>query len=201
MREAAVKQRSAAATAKPRRRTRDPNRGSKILEAAQRLFYERGFHAVSVDEIGEAAGATGAAIYRHFSGKDEILATLFDTAQDRYLLAVPGQHENPFVELDELVDCHLRITLENRELATIWSREARLLPKAQGRRMNRRTRKYLDSWIACLRRAFPDHDTRQLLTATNAAIATILSLATQRGHEPTEEEIAVVRQIDRKSVV
>ncbi|MCW3040419.1 MAG: TetR/AcrR family transcriptional regulator, partial [Solirubrobacterales bacterium] len=59
------------------RRARDPDRGSKILAAALRLFHERGFHAVSVDEIGEAAGATGAAIYRHFTGKEEILATLF----------------------------------------------------------------------------------------------------------------------------
>jgi AcrR family transcriptional regulator len=51
-------------------------RAKKILEAAVELFYERGFAAVGVDDIGERAGVAGPAIYRHFRGKDEILATL-----------------------------------------------------------------------------------------------------------------------------
>lgn len=45
-----------------------------ILEAAADLFYERSFAGVGIDAIGERAGMTGPAIYRHFSGKDEILA-------------------------------------------------------------------------------------------------------------------------------
>jgi AcrR family transcriptional regulator len=183
-----------------RKRTRDPNRGPKILEAARRLFYERGFHAVSVDEIGEAAGATGAAIYRHFSGKDEILATLFDAAQDRYLLAVPDAHDDPWAELDQLVERHLSITLDNRELATIWSHEARQLSAPHGRRLRRRNRQYLDSWLTCLRRALPQHDDRQLLTAANAAIAATLSLATNTGHVPTAREITVVSQMVRSGL-
>lgn len=185
------------AEAPPRKRTRDPQRGARILEAARHLFYERGFHAVSVDEIGEAAGATGAAIYRYFSGKEEILSTLFDTAQDRYLLAVPDRHDDPLAELDELVERHLRITLQSRELATIWAHEARALSDDHLRRLNRRTRQYLDIWIACLRRAFPDRDDHDLLTAANAAIGATLSLATRRGHTPTEREAALVLRVVR----
>lgn len=178
-----------------RKRTRDPDRGPKILAAAQRLFYERGFHAVSVDEIGEAAGATGAAIYRHFSNKDEILVTLFDAAQDRYLLAIPDRGGDPLRELDELVERHLRITLENRELATIWAHETRTLSLPDSRRLNRRTRQYLDSWVGCLRRAFPHRSDRELLAAANAAIATTLSLATQQDHRPSEQETDTVLRI------
>jgi AcrR family transcriptional regulator len=196
----AVTRDSTASGGVTRKRTRDPNRGPKILDAAQRLFYERGFHAVSVDEIGEAAGATGAAIYRHFSGKDEILATLFDAAQDRYLLAVPDPHDDPLVELDQLVERHLSITLENRELATIWSHETRQLSDAHGRRLRRRSRQYLDSWRTCLRRAFPHRGDHELLTAADAAIATMLSLATHRGHPPTEEETAMVLQMVRSGL-
>jgi AcrR family transcriptional regulator len=79
-------------------RTRDPDRPQRILREAARLFYEKGFHAVSVDEIGEAAGATGAAIYRHFKDKEELLSTLFDEAQDRYLLALPDPGSLAFDE-------------------------------------------------------------------------------------------------------
>ena len=73
------------------RRIRDPDRAARILRASAALFYAKGFHAVTVDEIGAAVDATGAAIYRHFSGKDEILATLFDEALDAYRLARADQ--------------------------------------------------------------------------------------------------------------
>src|SRR3954462_1570201 len=85
----------AAARSQPKKRTREPTRGRRILDAARELFYESGFHAVSVDEIGEAAGATGAAIYRYFANTEEILSTLFDEAQDRYLVATPDQQDDP----------------------------------------------------------------------------------------------------------
>ena len=51
-------------------------RGNQILEAAEELFYERGFDGVGVDAIAEKAGITGGGIYRHFSGKGEILASI-----------------------------------------------------------------------------------------------------------------------------
>lgn len=64
-------------------------RDERILEAAEMLFFERGFDGVGVDEIGQAAGVSGSAIYRHFQGKNEILATLFDRAIDALLLGMP----------------------------------------------------------------------------------------------------------------
>jgi hypothetical protein len=42
-----------------------------------------------------------------------------------------------------------------------------------------------------------DHE---LLTAADAAIATMLSLATHRGHPPTEEETAMVLQMVRSGL-
>src|SRR5262249_42746727 len=78
----------------PRSGSRYPARVArdvKILEAAAKLFQERGFGAVGVDEIGERAGVTGPAIYRHFRGKEDILASLFDQALDGLLEATaPG---------------------------------------------------------------------------------------------------------------
>ena len=66
-------------------------RDREILKAAARLFARRGFHAVGVDEIGEAAGVTGPAIYRHFGSKDEILGALFETASSDVLLPIVAQ--------------------------------------------------------------------------------------------------------------
>lgn len=159
------------------RRTRDPERGEKILAAARRLFHERGFHAVSVDEIGAAAGATGAAIYRHFSGKEEILSTLFDAALDQYLLAIPDPGEDPLPAVEALVRGHLTFTVEHRELASLWAHEHRALNADDQRRLARRTRQYIDQWVSVLQRAFPHRPQADLRAAALAAIGTITSLA------------------------
>lgn len=49
------------------------NRG-RILEAAARLFREKGFDGVSVSEVMKAAGLTHGGFYGHFSSKDELVA-------------------------------------------------------------------------------------------------------------------------------
>src|SRR5947199_7590710 len=61
---------------------RGMDRAQAILDAALELFAEDGFAAVGVDRIGERAGIPGPHIYRHFSGKGELLATLIDQAMD-----------------------------------------------------------------------------------------------------------------------
>src|SRR6058998_3763722 len=94
-------------------------RQQRILDAAAELFFERGFAAVGVDEIGQRAGVTGPAIYRHFSGKDEILATLFDDAIDRLVDATAGEFDDPREELDALVRGHARFVLGERKLAGV----------------------------------------------------------------------------------
>ena len=51
----------------------DDNRRA-ILEAAGRLFRQRGFDAVSVSEVMTAAGLTHGAFYGYFRSKDELVA-------------------------------------------------------------------------------------------------------------------------------
>jgi TetR/AcrR family transcriptional repressor of nem operon len=55
------------------RRQVDANR-SAILEAAGRLFRERGFDGVSVSDVMKAAGLTHGAFYGYFRSKDDLVA-------------------------------------------------------------------------------------------------------------------------------
>jgi AcrR family transcriptional regulator len=57
--------------------TREATR-SRILDAADELFIEKGFHGTSVHEIAAAAGFTTGAIYSNFRGKDEIFLAVID---------------------------------------------------------------------------------------------------------------------------
>ncbi|MFC9425445.1 TetR/AcrR family transcriptional regulator [Streptomyces sp. NPDC056987] len=66
-------------------RTAAPTRREQILKQAARLFAERGFHGVGVDEIGAAVGISGPGLYRHFAGKDAMLAELLVGISGRLL--------------------------------------------------------------------------------------------------------------------
>ena len=46
----------------------------RILDAASRLFRQKGFDAVSVAEVMKAAGLTHGGFYGHFSSKDDLIA-------------------------------------------------------------------------------------------------------------------------------
>lgn len=65
---------------------REENR-FRLLDAAAKLFKERGIGAVSVGEIAEAAGLTHGALYRHFPSKEKIAEAtteyVFNAATDR----------------------------------------------------------------------------------------------------------------------
>ncbi len=67
-----------------------PRGGSReaIVEAATRLFLERGFGSVSMDELAEAAGVARRTLYNQFTSKEEIFREM--------LLRVSGQLEDAF---------------------------------------------------------------------------------------------------------
>lgn len=52
----------------------------RILQAARELVLAQGYSATSMRQIARAAGITPAAIYAHFSGKEEIFDTLLQAA-------------------------------------------------------------------------------------------------------------------------
>lgn len=53
---------------------------ARILDAASRLFRARGFEAVSVAEIMQAAGLTHGGFYGHFASKEELAAAALGSA-------------------------------------------------------------------------------------------------------------------------
>jgi TetR/AcrR family transcriptional repressor of nem operon len=55
---------------------------SRILDAAARLFRERGIEATSVADVMKAAGMTHGGFYRHFASKDDLVSAAFSHAVD-----------------------------------------------------------------------------------------------------------------------
>jgi AcrR family transcriptional regulator len=56
---------------------------SALVEAARDLFAERGYAAVSTEEIVRAAGVTRGALYHHFAGKRELFEAVYEDVERR----------------------------------------------------------------------------------------------------------------------
>ncbi|GHJ36949.1 TetR/AcrR family transcriptional regulator [Streptomyces sp. TS71-3] len=70
-------------TEKPRRITMTPA-ARRVLAAAEKLFYERGIHAVGVDLIAAEAGVTKKTLYDRFGSKEQIVVEYLVDRDERW---------------------------------------------------------------------------------------------------------------------
>ena len=171
-----------------RRRVRDPGRKQRILTSAAALGARRGFHAISMADIGAEAGIVGSGIYRHFGSKTSILVAMLDQVMDRLaagaadILADGGSDA---ATLSELVRDHITVAIEDRDVLAVYHREAHTLPEEDRRRLRRRQRHYLEDWVHLLAPLRPDLTDGDLRLAVHAAIGAIQStLFFRSGLEP-----------------
>lgn len=150
-----------------------PPRHEKILQAASELFYTKGFAGVGVDEIGARAGVTGPAIYRHFSGKDEILATLFDQGLDGLISVTVGELDDPAATLRHHIGAHAAYALRERRIVAVLIHEGRSLADPYRRRLERRERQYVEHLATRVAACHPTASKADVMAATWTAVATL----------------------------
>jgi AcrR family transcriptional regulator len=66
-----------------------------ILDAAEAVFAERGFHGARIQDIAERARIAVGTVYNHFSDKDEILSALLDERTEGLLAQVRAGITDP----------------------------------------------------------------------------------------------------------
>lgn len=146
------------ATAKAQRRER-------YLDAAGHLFAQRGYHAVSIDDLGTAVGVSGPALYRHFANKESMLIELLTTASERLLAGFEATVAHPaddITTLRDLIDFHADFAIKERDIIRIQDRELANLPPDANRRVRQLQRTYLAGWQQIVARLRPDLDAADL---------------------------------------
>lgn len=74
-----------ATTARLTRAERSAQTRAELLAAAQRRFFEAGYHATTLDDVADAAGYTKGAVYSTFGSKAGLFLALFDDIVDQRL--------------------------------------------------------------------------------------------------------------------
>jgi AcrR family transcriptional regulator len=159
-------------------RSRANGRREQILATAAELFARRGFHGVSVADLGAACGISGPALYRHFASKDAMLAEMLVSISEE-LLAVGrsrvAKAEGPREALRALVGWHVDFALHNRPLIVVQDRDWDSLPDDARERVRSLQRRYVDLWVTQLRQLRPGLTAKQGRAMAHAAFGLINS--------------------------
>lgn len=128
-------------------------RSDAILREAARLFAERGFNGVSLEDIGAAVGVSGPAVYRHFAGKHALLgAVLVKVSDDLFTggsvvaAATSSEHERML----GLIRFHVDFALGNADVIRVHDRDVAHLDDADRAEVRRLQRAYIELWMATL---------------------------------------------------
>jgi AcrR family transcriptional regulator len=86
--------------------TRTSAARERILETADRLFYNEGIHAVGVNRIVDEAGVTRVTLYRHFPSKDDLISAYLQRRahydRDQVTTLIAARPDDPRRVLTEL---------------------------------------------------------------------------------------------------
>lgn len=169
-------------------------RREQILSTAAELFAARGFHGVSVVELGAACGISGPALYKHFAGKQAMLAEMLVTISEQ-LLAVGRDRvaaaEGPAAALRALVDWHVEFALDHRPLIVVQDRDWESLPVEARDQVRRLQRSYVDLLATQLRALRPELTAPTTFAAAQAAFG-LLNSTPRAGHAVSDGELRIL---------
>jgi AcrR family transcriptional regulator len=153
----------------PRRRSRR----DEILEIAVGLFASRGYHGVSMDDIGSAAGVTGPALYHHFAGKEAMLVAALIPVSEGLLGGgkerVARHPEDAQAALVDLIEFHVEFALANPAVIALHLHELDRLPDEPRRQIRRLQRLYVEEWVTVLGTLRPELDAGEARVLAHSA--------------------------------
>jgi AcrR family transcriptional regulator len=129
------------------------SRREQLLTAAARLFAERGFHGVSIEDLGSAVGISGPGLYKHFSSKDDVLSAMLIGISKQLL--EEGQQQvvvssSPKNALSRLIHFHTDFALTKPDLIRVHDRDLANLSVGEAGKVRRLQRAYVEMWVDVL---------------------------------------------------
>jgi AcrR family transcriptional regulator len=169
-----------------------PSRREQILTVAAQLFARRGFHGVSIADLGAAVGISGPALYRHFPGKEALLTELLVGISEHLLAggrAIAAEAGGPAEVLAALVRFHADFALREPELIVVQDRDLASLPAAERHRVRQLQRTYVEIWVQALRRLHPGLPDDAARTAAHGAFGLLNSTPHAGSRDPAVAEL------------
>jgi TetR/AcrR family transcriptional regulator, cholesterol catabolism regulator len=108
------------------RTPRQDNRRDRLLDAAAKLFCQRGYHATSMRDIAKAVDMLSGSIYYHFNSKQEMLLAVYAEGARRIgalVDAAVARETDPWKRLEAASAAHLNaLSVTHRDYAQVMIR-------------------------------------------------------------------------------
>lgn len=173
------------------------SRRDQILGIAVRLFAERGYHGVSMDDIGAAAGVTGPALYHHFRGKEAMLVAALAPVSEGLLEGgrerVAAHAGDARAALQSLIDFHVEFALANPAVIAVHLHELDRLPDEPRRQIRMLQRLYVEEWVTVLDAVRPELSADEARVLAHAAFGLMNSTPFLGGKVDRERRATLLR--------
>jgi AcrR family transcriptional regulator len=182
-------------------------RREELKGIAAGLFAARSFAAVTMDDIGAAAGVSGPALYHHFESKEALLGEMLVTISEQLLARatvlasirrVPARQFNAKTErgeaLADLVDAHVAFALDRPDLITVQYRDLVYASPDAQRAVRRLQSRYVELWVEQLEGLVAEADTRRS-RATVHAVLGMLNSTPHSARLPRDEMASLLRDM------
>ena len=136
-----------------RSRERPHTRREILLAEALPLFRRLGYHAVSMDDIGRAAGINASSVYRYFPSKADLLAAACYRASERLAAdaaAALAGAAGPADALDRLLASYVAYAFEQSDLVLVYLAENNNLSERDRHDLRKTQRLFVEEWVRLL---------------------------------------------------
>ncbi len=126
---------------------RTADKRERILEAATRIFADKGFFNAKISDIARAAEVADGTIYLYFKNKDDILIQIFEQMADRHLANIRSRVSAGSDAVDKLrrfIQYHFETVERYPQLAEVITIETRQSSKFMKDYVPKRFFAYLD---------------------------------------------------------
>jgi AcrR family transcriptional regulator len=178
------------------RRARSPRRRApQIIDAAARVFAERGFHGATTQDIADVLGIRQASLYYYFASKEGALELVclkgvegfFEAA--KAIAAGPGSAGE---RLAQLIKSHLMPLVDRSDFVKVFLNERQHLPTESRRRIGKWSRGLERIFEDILKEGVRSGEFRHDLDTRLATLA-ILGMANAAAGWYRKEEVAIER--------
>jgi AcrR family transcriptional regulator len=144
------------------------------------LFHRNGYHAVSMDEIGRAAGINASSVYRHFDSKADLLAAIYYRAAERMATvsaAALASAADPGDALHRLTESYVELVFGQSDLVSVYQAENNSLPERDRHELRKAQRLQVEEWVRLLVGHRPELTPAEARVLVHAALNLVTDLA------------------------
>jgi len=137
-----------------RRAPEESHRFEEILRAAAELFYEKGYHATTMQDVADRVGMLKGSLYYYIDSKEDLLYITLDHVikkGDDYFLQKVASARDPIEKLRRAIEAEIEYVIRDQVTVGLFLHEFDTLSERRRRRILARMRRFQDRYIEIIR--------------------------------------------------